>query len=470
MAKNLRFKKEEKKPKGNLLPRSPIVTVVGHVDHGKTTLLDKIRKTNLAQKEPGEITQHIGASQVEVLGKKITFIDTPGHEAFVKLRRRGVSVTDLAILVVAADDGVKPQTLEAIAAIQEAKVPLVVALNKIDLSTADQPKVKKQLAKVGVLVEDLGGDVVCVPISAKTGQGIAELLEMILLLAEMAEIKADPQGPLQLAIIEGKLDRRRGPVATAIVQNGTLKVGQIITLEGEEQKVRALVNDRGVRVKEALPGMPVEILGFKKVPQIGAITTESKLSQEEKLKIILKADTFGSLEAIQASLPPQVQVIFSGVGEVSESDILLAKAIQATIVAFNLQILPLVKKLAEIERVKIIDKKIIYELLDAVAALFKEEGEIREEILGRAKIVAQFPFNKQRVAGCHVLEGRIARQDTVKLVREKEEVGKSRVKSLRQQKEDVSQVFAGAECGLLLEPPLDFQLGDMLISSRQKAD
>ncbi|MDP3998406.1 MAG: GTP-binding protein [bacterium] len=474
-------KKETKKvsqEKRNLTLRSPIVAVLGHVDHGKTTLLDKIRQTHVAEKEAGQITQRIGAWEVEVnLGqekKKITFIDTPGHEAFVKMRERGAQITDLAILVVAADDGVMPQTKESIKHLEVTKTPFLVALNKIDLPAANPEKVKKQLAGEGVLLEGLGGEIVCVPVSARTGQGIEGLLEMILLLAEMAGLEAKPQAPLRLAVVESRLDSRKGPVATVIVQEGTLRVGDTIELGGVKSRVRGMINDRGEIVEEAGPSMPVEILGLKEVPGIGE-TSGPKIQEEvkdetPKLKVILKADAAGSLEAIFDSLPQGLEIISSGVGEITESDILLAKTSGALVLGFNLRPSGSVKKLAETEGVLFKTYRIIYELLEeiseAISSLTAPQSEI--VILGRAKIIAQFPFEKERVAGCQVIEGRVSRGDNAQVLRDKEEIGKAKIKSIRHLKTELPKAEAGTECGILLSPQLDFQPGDMLLSYKSR--
>lgn len=453
--------------------RPPIVTVMGHVDHGKTSLLDIIRKTNVVNREHGRITQHIGAYQVKIDGKKITFIDTPGHEAFSKMRARGASVTDIVILVIAADDGVMPQTIESLKHIKEASVPFLVAINKIDLPSANVEKVKKQLAENEVYVEGYGGDIVAVPVSAKTGEGVDQLLEMILLLAEMEELKADPGGVLKLAVIESRLDKAKGPVATVIIQNGTLKVGEVLELGGVKSKVRAMINDKGERIKEAAPSTPVEVIGLSEVPQIGEQIgrdlSRSEISSggERKLKIILKADVAGSLEAILHNLSSDdCQILSAGVGAISESDVLLAKGSEAIVIGFNVKILPHAEKLAQIEKVPLKIYKIIYELLEEVKeAIETVKSQEKEEILGRAKIVAEFPYEKTKVAGCQVLEGRIMRQDILKIIRGQEEIGKTKIKSIRHLQEDISKAEVGSECGIVFATPLDFIIGDVIIVS-----
>lgn len=468
--------KEVKLANKNLEFRPPVVAVLGHVDHGKTTLLDVIRQTQLAAKETGLITQKIGAYQVEIEAgkekKEITFIDTPGHEIFAKMRQRGAQITDLAILVVAADDGVMPQTKESIKYLRETNTPFLVAMNKIDLPTASPEKVKKQLAAEGVMVEELGGKIVCLPISAKTGQGIKELLEMILLLAEMEDLTADSNGQLKLAVVESRLDPRKGPVATVIVQNGTLRQGDIIELGNVKSKVRAMINENGQRLLEAPPSTPVEILGFESLPMVGEATPEriqivqTTPETKEKLKLILKTDTAGSLEAILGALPAPIEIISCGVGEITESEILLAKTGDAIVLGFNLKLSSSVKKLAETEGVILETYSLIYELLTKLKETVLAQGtlETEEEILGRAKIIAQFSFDKEKVAGCKVIEGRICRDDRVKLRREKEEIGRAKIKSLRHLKEDIPKAEVGVECGVLLTPALDFQAGDVLLS------
>lgn len=477
------MKKEKNKITSILRP--PIVVVLGHVDHGKTTLLDYIRQTNVAAGEAGEITQKIGAYQTKTKDSTITFIDTPGHEAFLKMRSRGASVADIAILVVSSVDGVMPQTLESIRIINEAKLPLIVALNKADLPSVNLEKVKKQLVKTGLLLEGLGGDIVSVPVSAKTGQGISDLLEMVVLLAQMQKIEADPKGELQAVIIEAKIDKGRGPVASIIIKNGTLKIGDEFFAEDIKIKVKALINDKGERIKEALPGTPVEVLGFEKVPSVGAtltkqmVTAESNLANlsqetnkqsfsangEALLKIILKTDTLGSLEAIIASLPKEVEILDKGTGDVSESDVLLAKTTGSLILGFNINVANAILKLAETEKVKIKTYQIIYKLLEEL----EEVKEIlanppEEESLGKAEILAEFPFNKEKIAGSRVLEGRMAVGDKVKILRKEEEVGRTKIKSLRTGKEIINKAEMGKECGLFFDPFLDFKVGDIVIS------
>ncbi|TSC54216.1 MAG: translation initiation factor IF-2 [Microgenomates group bacterium LiPW_16] len=416
-------------------------------------------------------------------GKKITFIDTPGHEAFAKMRSRGAKVADLAILVVAANDGVMPQTQEAIRHIKQAKIPMLVAINKIDLPGVNLEKVKKQLIKEGVSLEGYGGDVVSLPISAKTGQGVKDLLEMIILVSEMENLRADPQGPLEVVVIESKLDRNRGPVACLLVKNGTLYLRDEVFVENIKGKIRAITNDRGERIKEAIPGTPIEILGLETVPQVGAIlqkegekikekkeapATPVKKTPEAKIKIVLKTDTLGTLEAIAASLAKEkIETIFSGTGDITESDVLLAKTTGAIVIGFNVRISSTASVLAEEEFVKVKTYQVIYELLEeiteTVEALLRPP---KEEFLGKAEIIAEFPVEKGKVAGCRVIEGRLALGDKVKILRGEKEIGQTKIKSLRQQKEAINKAELGQECGILFEPLLDFIISDIVISVR----
>lgn len=468
-----------------LQKKPPVVTIVGHVDHGKTTLLDYIRHSHLAAKEFGEITQAIGAYQAEFNGQKITFIDTPGHEAFSKMRSRGASVADLAVLVVAANDGVMPQTKESLKIIEEAGIPFLVAINKIDLPEASVEKVKAQLAENNVLVEDYGGQVVAIPLSAKTGQGVDQLLEMILLTAEMEDLRADPEARLQAEIIEAKADKFCGPLATLIVENGTLKLGDKIAADGVMGKVKLLKNDRGQAVKEAYPGDPVLVLGFSTLPLVGSLVVPAEgetkpaataakterfipKTEEEKnkIKIILKTDVLGSLEAILGCLPSEVLVMEKGVGEVTESDILLAKTIGAEIYSFNLSLPSNLKKLAETEKVKIKNFRIIYDLLEDLEAriLKMMEPTIDRKVAGRAEIIAVFEIRGERIAGARVVEGKINRALPVILERGNKILAETKISSLKQQKQDINEALAGAEFGATFAGKVDFQPGDMIIS------
>jgi len=488
--------------------RPPVVVVMGHVDHGKTSLLDRIRKTDVARREKGGITQHIGASQVELSnGKKITFLDTPGHEAFTTLRARGAKVADIAVLVVAADDGVMPQTIEAINHAKDAGIPIIVAVNKIDLPQANPDKVLRELSEHGLIPEEWGGDTPVVKVSAKTGEGIDELLEMITLVAELEELKANPKGKTKAVIIETKLDPKRGPVATAIVQNGTLKIGDIFVAGATHGRVRAMIDDKGRRLKEAPPGTPVEILGFEELPEPGDILivvsdekTAKTLAEQRKrqkeqeklkgtalklediyekiqsgelkeLKIILKADTIGSIEALKKALEDlstkkvKVSIIHSGVGAISESDIMLAKASGAIVIGFNTRPNPAARKLLEEEKVDVRTYGVIYDAVEDVKKALEGllEPEKVEEILGQAEVRATFKIKKVgTVAGCYVLDGKLVRGAKARLIREGVVVYDGEIESLKRFKEDVKEVAKGFECGVKLKDFNDIKVGDII--------
>jgi translation initiation factor IF-2 len=492
----------------DLEERPPIVVVMGHVDHGKTTLLDKIRQTDVARREKGGITQHIGASQVELPnGKKITFLDTPGHEAFTTLRARGAKVADIAVLVVAADDGVMPQTIEAINHARDAGIPIIVAVNKIDLPQANPDRVLRELSEHGLIPEEWGGNVPVVKVSAKTGQGIDELLEMIALVAELEELKANPKGKTKAVIIETKLDPKRGPIASAIVQNGTLKVGDIFVAGSTYGRVRAMIDDKGRRLKEATPGTPVEILGFEELPEPGDILivvpnekTAKTLAEQRKrqkeqeklkgtalrlediyekiqsgelkeLKIILKADTIGSVEALKKALEElstnkvKVSVIHSGVGAISESDIMLAKASGAIVIGFNTRPNPAARKLLEEEKVDVKTYNVIYDAVEDVkkALVGLLEPEKVEEILGQAEVRATFKIKKVgTVAGCYVIDGKLVRGAKARLIREGVVIYDGEIEGLKRFKEDVKEVPKGYECGVKLKDFNDIKVGDII--------
>ncbi|HUS60439.1 MAG TPA: translation initiation factor IF-2 [Nevskiaceae bacterium] len=479
--------------------RPPIVAILGHVDHGKTTLISKIKQVDLTKKEFGGISQHIGAYQIKVKSpdkkvKTITLIDTPGHVAFSKMRSRGAKVADLAILVVAADEGVKPQTLESLKHIKTTKIPYLVAINKIDLPTAKKLDwLKGNLAENKIFVEGYGGDVLAVSVSAKTGKGVDQLLEMVLLLAEMAELKANPQGKLEAVVIESRLDKSRGPLATVLIRDGTLKVGEKIVAEETYAKVKAIFDENGKKVNQAGPAQPVEVLGFDQVPPVGTKIVKSTVEKsvplleskkevseikkvvdkEKGLNIILKADVLGTLEAILSSLPEEVKIILSKVGEISESDILLASSTKAEIIGFNIKTPGCVKKLAETEKVEIKTYQVIYDLLDEIEKriLKKLEPTIDEEILGEAKIIAEFEIKGQRIAGCRVKKGQISKKDKVHLKRGKKILGDGWIKSLKIGKEVVEKVKVKDEFGVILSDNLvDFVVGDVLISYRSAAE
>ncbi len=489
-----------------MVPRPPVVTVLGHVDHGKTTLLDAIRHTNVAAKEVGGITQRIGAYQVEVDGKKITFIDTPGHEAFTAMRARGAQVTDIAVLVVAADDGVMPQTLEAIDHARAAQVPIIVAINKIDKPEANVERVKRQLAEVGLVPEEWGGNTICVPISAKKGIGIDELLENILLVAELEGLKANPNRPAVGTVIEGKMDEKRGPVATVLVQNGTLRRGEIIVVDDMYGRVRAMFNERGEPIDEAPPSTPVLVMGLPEVPTPGllfevvmnekeakaivekrkaekalpgpapqTITLEAlhrmmEAGEVKELNVILKADAYGSLEPIVSSLEKmsteelRIKIIHKGTGNVSESDVMLAVASKGLVIGFNVDVDPAARALAENEKVEIRLYQVIYHLLEDMEKALKGllEPEVKENILGHAQVRAIFRVAKGQVAGVYVLDGVVIRGARARIIRNGELVYDGKVASLRRFTEDVKEVRQGFECGVGLENFGDFQIGDII--------
>ena len=493
---------------GNLQPRPPVVTVMGHVDHGKTRLLDAIRQTNVMDTEAGAITQHIGAYQVTVDDQKITFLDTPGHEAFTAMRAHGAQITDIIILVVAADDGVMPQTQEAISHARAAGVPIVVAINKIDKPEANPDRVKQQLAEAGLLIEEWGGDTVCVAISAKEKTGIKELLENLLVVAEVEELKANPAGPASGVVVEAEMDRTRGPLATVLVNSGTLKPGDTIVVGGTWGRVRAMLNDTGKQIKKAGPATPVEILGLDSVPQAGdimtAVTSEpqaqallakrrremeeratvaarsvslhnlyDKISsgQVKGLNVILKADVQGSIEPILSSLERlstdevQVRILHSGTGNVSESDVMLAAASNGLIIGFGVGTDEGARRLASTEGVDIRQYDVIYNVIDDVEKALKGllEPEYVEVIDGHAEVRAVFSAAKgTQVAGLYVLDGKINRNSSVRVRRGEEVIADTTVSSLRRFKDDVREVAAGYECGVAVKDFGDFQVGDRL--------
>lgn len=465
--------------------KPPVVTIMGHVDHGKTSLLDFIRKTKLVAKEFGEITQAIGAYQIEVEGSKITFIDTPGHEAFSKMRSCGAQVADIVVLVVAANDGVMQQTKECIEILKEAKTPFIVAINKIDLPEASVEKVKSQLSEAGVFVEGFGGNVVTVPISAKTGQGVDQLLEMILLTADLEGLKADPQRSFEATVIESEADKLCGPVASLIIKNGSLRPGDKIQAGDAFAKVKMLKNEWGKSVEKAVPADPVLVLGFLALPAVGSLvvhvseapeakaprvrekmTPEEKLVEEKKFKIILKADVSGSLEAIFDCLPTEVNVAEKSVGEITQSDVLLAKTLKAEIYGFNLTLSGEVQKLAETEKVKVRTYKIIYDLTSDLQKRLKEklEPQLKQKILGRAEILAVFEMKGQKIAGGKVIEGKINRSNPVLIKRGDIELVKTKIISLKEKKQDIAEAVTGMEFGAVFSGTIDFQPKDMIIS------
>jgi len=458
------------------MQRPPIVTVLGHVDHGKTTLLDAIRKTSVASREAGGITQKIGASQIVTKdGKKITFIDTPGHAIFSGMRERGAGLADIAILVVAADDGVALQTKEAINILNETKIPFIVALTKIDLATANTESVIGQLEKEGIFFEGRGGQTPKIDLSAKSGVGIDALLDLINLLSEVNGTHGDADSPLEAIVIETNRGKG-GPLVNAVVRNGTVKFGDILISDGISGKVKALTNDKGEGVKEVLPGDPVQILGFEDLPNVGSLIVHSeKVSKNEEkqttrtnvvvekgqLAFIIKAENSGALEAILASMPADVVVVTSGVGEVSEGDVFTAKASGARIFTFESKIPTSVRKLAETEGIPVKTFKIIYEM-------FKEIEELvaggKEVFSGKAQVIAVFPFNSKKIAGSKIISGKILKPSSLRLMRGEKELGVVKVLSIRKGKDEVIEAKEGEECGILFAPQLDFEVGDVLLS------
>ena len=492
-------------PPEKRVPRPPVITVMGHVDHGKTSLLDAIRKTNVTSREAGGITQHIGAYKVNYQGKQIVFLDTPGHEAFTAMRARGAQVTDVAILVVAADDGVMPQTIEAINHAKAAKVPIIVAINKIDRPGANPDHVKQQLAEHELIPEDWGGDTIMVPVSAHQKTGISDLLEMILLVAEMQELKANPNLPAHGTIIEAQLDKGRGPVATVLVQRGTLHIGDTIIAGTSYGKVRAMINDRGEKVKKALPSTPVEVLGLNDVPAAGDIldSTDEKTARgvaekriakkkEEEIKlnskvslddlfqrikegeikelnIVVKADVQGTIEALKASLEKikndevKVAVVHAGVGAITESDVMLASAANALIIGFNVRPDANARKAAETEKVDVRTYRVIYDALNDVEAAIKGmlAPKFKEVIQGRVEIRQLITISKLKIAGCYVVEGKVTNSSKVRVVRDGIVVHEGVIESLRRFKDDAKEVAQGFECGITLEKFSDLKEGDI---------
>lgn len=499
----------EDKPE-DLKPRAPVVTVMGHVDHGKTSLLDAIRKTSVTKQEAGGITQHIGASIVNVKGNKIIFLDTPGHEAFTSMRARGAQVTDIAVLVVAADDGVMPQTVEAINHAKAANVPIIVAINKMDKPTANPDRVKQELTEYGLVPEEWGGDTITVPVSALKKEGLDELLEMILLVAEMQELKANPDRPAVGTVIEAQLDKNRGPVATVIIQKGTLNVGDAVICGITSGKIRAMFDDKGKRLKNAGPSMPVAILGLSEVPEAGdklyvvkdekmarayAEQKKEEIRQEQlkatqkvsldslferiqsgemkELNVIVKSDTRGTIDAIKKSLEKigaeteevKINVIHDGVGGITESDVMLASASNALIIGFNVRPTLSAMELAKVEKVDVKTYRIIYEAIDDIKAAIKGmlEPKYVEEVIGRAEVRATFKVpNVGTVAGIYVLQGKITRNSSIRLLRNDTVIYEGEIASLKRFKDDVREIASGYEGGLGLQNFHDIKEGDVL--------
>lgn len=491
----------------NCEERSPVVVVMGHVDHGKTSLLDRIRNSNVTESEAGGITQHIGAYRVKVNDKEITFLDTPGHEAFTSMRARGASVTDIAILVVAADDGIMPQTVEAINHAKAANVSIIVAINKMDKMGANPDKVKQELTEHGLVIEEWGGDTICVPVSAKTGEGIDDLLENVLLVAEMKELKANPHRLAKGAVIEARLDKGRGPIATILVQNGTLHQGDVIIAGTAVGRIRVMTDDKGRVVKEAGPSVPVEITGLAEVPSAGdtfnavedeklarelveqrkheakqeqfsayqKITLDNLFSQIaegeiKELPIIVKADVQGSVEAVKQSLEKlsneevRVKVIHGGVGAVSESDVMLANASNAIIVGFNVRPDPVASENAARDGVDIRLYRIIYDAIEEISTAMKGmlAPKFREVQQGRIEVRQVYKIsNVGTVAGCYVLEGKVTRTSEIRVVRDGIVIAEDKMSSLKRFKDDAKEVVKGFECGITLEHFSDIKEGDI---------
>jgi translation initiation factor IF-2 len=492
----------------DLKPRSPIITVMGHVDHGKTSLLDAIRKTNITATESGGITQHIGASEVYHNDKKIVFLDTPGHEAFTAMRARGAHVTDIAVLVVAADDSVKPQTIEAISHAKAANVPVIVAINKIDKPGADINKVKEDLGKNGILVEEWGGDTICVPVSAKTGEGIDNLLEMILLEAEILELKANPHRLAMGTVIEARLDKSKGPVSTLLVTNGSMHVGMSVVCGTTSGKIRAMTNFKGQPIKKAGPSTAVEILGLNEVPEAGdefnvvkedktareiaqkrqikfrqeAMVKNSSVSLEQlfekielgeikELNLIIKGDVQGSVGALIQSLEKlknenvKVRILYSGVGTVTESDVMLATTSSAIIIAFNVRANTVITQMADRVGVEIRNYRVIYEVIDQIEAAMRGmlDPIFKEVILGKVEVRNTFKVpGAGLIAGAYVLEGKITRNSEIRLVRDGIVVHEGKISSLKRFKDDAKEVLAGFECGVGIENFNAINEGDII--------
>jgi len=500
-------KERQRKAKKKGVPRAPIISVLGHIDHGKTTLLDAIRKSHLADKEAGGITQTVGAYQADLHGQKITFIDTPGHKAFTGMRARGAMATDIAILVIAADDGIMAQTVEAIDHIQAADIPMIVAINKIDKPNADLKKVMNDLAQRGFTPEDWGGDTVTVPISAINNEGIDDLLEMILLVAEMEDLRADPDGLLEASVIESHLSVGRGPVATTVINQGTIHQGDCIVVGSTHGRVRALLNQKGEQIRKAAPGTVVEILGLQQVPQVGTpieitknITqarqiaasrsakqaTEHRIRaplsvedlfrevmEEQKLRLIVKASSTGALEAIHHELNSitvdsiELEFLHTGVGAVSESDILLASAVakNCLVVGFGTKPGSKVTKLANHEGVLILSYDIIYELVEEIERSLKQmvPPKYEEMKLGETEVRELFKVPGGVVAGCAVTAGKVASNAKIHVVRGNEQLFTGEIMSLRRFKKDAREVQSGQECGIRIKDFDSIQVGDKFI-------
>ena len=498
----VRITKKEAKA---LKPRPPVITILGHVDHGKTSLLDAIRHSHVTDTEAGEITQHIGAYQVTVAGQEITFIDTPGHEAFTTMRARGASITDIAILVVAADDGIMPQTIEAIAHVKSAEVPIIVAINKIDKPNADLERVKQQLTEHNLLIEDWGGDVIAIPVSAKTGEGLQDLLEHLLIVAEVAELKANPSRLASGVVIETKLDNTRGTLATLLIQSGTLKIGDIIVVANTRSgKIKAMMTHEGKRIKSAGPSVPVEIMGLSEVPSAGDSFVVVENEHEAKAKIsafqakqqtakvkaltlddvsaqiragdakginlIIKADVQGSIEPIENSISQleneevRVRIIHAASGSITESDVMLAVASKAVIIGFNTRIEPMAQRYADSEGVEIRTYQIIYKLIEDIEKTVTGmlEPTYVDVVHGHAEVRAVFKIKRAQIAGCYITDGKATRSSMARVLRNGQLLLDSQINSLKHFRNDVTEMVAGSECGIGIEGFSDFANDDII--------
>jgi len=496
-----------------LQPRAPIITIMGHVDHGKTKLLDAIRQTNVVDSEAGSITQHIGAYQVDVHGHKITFLDTPGHEAFTAMRARGAKITDIAIIVIAADDGVMPQTLEAINHARATEVAIVVAINKIDKPSSNPDRVKQQLADYGLLIEEWGGDIVCVQISAKRGDGIPELLDNLLIVAEILELKADPNRSPHGVVVEARLDSNKGPLATVLIQTGTLKIGDNVVVGDTWGKVKAMFDDKSKRIKKAGPSTPAKVLGLNSVPQAGDILisvggekearseaqrhqiekkvtssaqplrltnvhTQIQSGQVKELNIIVKTDVQGSLEPIRSSLgrlsgggdEVKIRIIHSDSGSITENDILLAIVSRGIVIGFNTAPEPGARLLADSEGIDIRCYQVIYNLVEDIdkALVGMLEPTYQDVLEGHAEIRAVFSVKQGKIAGVYVTDGKLSRNSLAKVYRKGAVIHESSINSLRHFKENVREISSGFECGIGIEGFSDYKEGDIIETYRKE--
>ncbi len=493
-----------------LQKRAPIITIMGHVDHGKTSLLDFIRHSNLTAREAGGITQHIGAYQIEFAKQKITFIDTPGHAAFNKMRQRGAQVTDLVILVVAANDGVKPQTLESIRFIKESHVPFIVAINKIDLPDLHLEVVKGQLAEAGVLVQEYGGDIEAIEISAKTGLGVDKLLETITVMADLLELQADPSAPLEAVVIESTKEKNKGPVARVIVRSGTLAVRQDLIVDEVSGRVRLLENEQGQSLDKVLPGEPAEIIGLSDVPEVGSVIRDANasydadltnefsktgeleksfrmseevnwdqmdldfmLGDKEKIKLVIKADVKGTLEAILQSLDKEtVEVIACGVGQITEQDMEIARDGKVLLIAFNIKVNNTLKKIAKNMGVKIKEYNIIYHLIEDLqkSMLKLMDATFDEVVTGEAEILQIFEMKGEVIAGVRVKTGELKKADLLHLKRGEEIIANPVLRTMKHGKEEIDRIGTKNEGGLTFKnKKLDFQVGDLIIAYKKES-